>query len=147
MNWTKIIHSKYNCMQFCPIPLCVKEFKNSNSGNLSNMHRNLISSKLYQGPTECKVSFISADQFLRYSIHKILETNRHFLKMVKSCSGYIKTCKSIESRMQKIFESPILCSYVYRRKLKRKKKIHVIRHKDDGLILLLLFYSFFQKEF
>ena len=45
-------------------------------------------------------------------------TNRHFLKMVKSCSGHLKTCKSIENWMSKIFASLILSSYAHRRSKK-----------------------------
>ena len=55
---------------------CFKEIKNNEQHRnfLSDIHQNLISSNLYQGATEYKVSSISADKFLRNSVHKILET-------------------------------------------------------------------------
>ena len=105
---------------------CVKQIKNieQHRNFLSDRHQNLISTNLYQDATEYKVSSISEHKFLSYSVHKILktyrqtdwQTNRHFLKIVKSCSGHLKTCKSIENRKSKIFANPILSSYVYRRK-------------------------------
>ena len=47
---------------------------------------------------------------MRYSVHKILETylhtciqtDRHFQKIVKSCSEHLKICKSIENWVSKI---------------------------------------------
>ncbi|CAL1297983.1 unnamed protein product, partial [Larinioides sclopetarius] len=39
------------------------------------------------------------------------QTDRHFLKIVKSCSGDPKTCRSIKKRRSKIFAIPILSSY------------------------------------
>ena len=41
-------------------------------------------------------------------------TDRYILKIVKSCSGHLKTCTSIENRIPKIFRNPILSSNVYR---------------------------------
>ena len=56
-------------------------------------------------------------KFWRHSYRQTdRQTDRHFLKMMKSCSGHFKTCKSLETRMSKIFVNPILSSYVYRRK-------------------------------
>ena len=71
---------------------------------LSDIHRNRTGTKLYQGATEYKVSLIYAHLCLRYSFYKMLETyiqtdrsiDRHFLKMVKLCTGHPKTCKSLE---------------------------------------------------
>ena len=38
------------------------------------------------------------------------QTDRHFPKIVKSCSGHPKTCKSIENRKSKIYTKSILSS-------------------------------------
>ena len=102
-DWLKIIH--------IVLPHCVKEIKNFEQYKnfLSDMHQNLISFKLYQGATEYKVSSISGHYFLRY----IRPTDRHFLKKVRLCSGHLKTWKSIENRMSKIFANPVLFSYAY----------------------------------
>ena len=91
---------------------------------LRDIHQNPLSPKLYQGITEYKISLISVHQFLRYSAkifwrHTYLQTARHFLNMVKLCSGNLETCKSIENQMLKIFANSMLSSYVYRRKQKR----------------------------
>ena len=124
-DWLNIICIRYNCTHFV-LYHCVKEIKNfkQHRSFSSDMHQNLISTKLYQGGTEYKVSSISAHWFLSYSVHKILETyrqterqtDRHFLIMDKSCLGHLKTCKAIENWISKIFASPILSSYVYKRK-------------------------------
>ena len=89
---------------------------------------------------------VEAHKFLRYSVHKILETyiqtDRLFLKMIKSCSGHLKTCKSIENWMSKIFANPILFSFIYnkiksdflkkksRQKQSGEKKKAMIRHLE-----------------
>ncbi|CAL1283891.1 unnamed protein product [Larinioides sclopetarius] len=39
------------------------------------------------------------------------QTERHFLKIVESCSGAPKTCRSIKKWRSKIFAFPILSSY------------------------------------
>ena len=95
------------------------------------MRQNLISTKLHQDATEFKVSSIYAHQLLRYSVHRIfgdIHTDRRFLKMDKSCSGHLETCKSIENRLSKIFANPILSSFT----LEESKK----------LILYLFIFSF-----
>ena len=51
------------------------------------------------------------------------QTDRHFPKIVKSCSGHPKTCKSIKKRKSKICMKPILSStYVEESKKKKKRK-------------------------
>ena len=97
-----------------------------------------MSTSLYQGATENKVSSISVHQFLRYSVDKILETyiqtirpiGRHFQKIVKSCSGYPKTCKSVKNRKSIIFFTiPILSSYIY----------NIEENKNQNMLLGLFF--------
>ena len=43
--------------------------------------------------------------------------------MIKSCSGHLKTCKSIENRKSKIFANPILSSYVLEESKKKRNSI------------------------
>ena len=38
-------------------------------------------------------------------------TDRHFVKIVKSCSKYPKTCKSVKTESRKIFAIPVRSSY------------------------------------
>ena len=42
--------------------------------------------------------------------HTDRQTDRHFPKIVKSCSGHPKTCKSIKNRKWKICPKPVLSS-------------------------------------
>ena len=108
-DWLKIIRISNN---FVLYP-CIDEIKNFEQQQifLSDIHQNLNSTKLHKNATVDNVSSISAHEFLRYSVHKILETYihiyRYFLKMIKSYSGHFKTCKPIENRMSKIFGNPI----------------------------------------
>ena len=44
--------------------------------------------------------------------HRDTQTDRHFPKIVKSCSRNPKTCKSIKNRKSKICTKSILSSYV-----------------------------------
>ena len=91
----------------------------------TDTHRNIISPKLYQGAPESSifVNFINFRAFV-LELHcpqnfGDLHTDKHFQKIVKSCSGHLKTCKSVENRrISKIFSNPILFSCVYRRKYK-----------------------------
>ena len=52
--------------------------------------------------------------------------------MVKSCSGHLKKCKSIENRMSKIFTNPILSFYTYKRKQKE-----IVSYKKEIFFVLL----------
>ena len=83
------------------------------------MHQNLISTKIYQVQQNVKfLQFLCIGLWVTVSTklwrHTYRLTDRHFLKMVKSCSGYLKVCKSIKTRMSKIFTNPMLSSYAYR---------------------------------
>ena len=75
---------------------CVKEMKNfvQHRNFLNDMNQNPISSKLYQGATEYK---ISAHKFLRYNVHKILETYMQTDRQNFSNNGQIvfRTSKNI----------------------------------------------------
>ena len=51
--------------------------------------------------------------------------DRHFSEIAKSCSGHLKTCKSIKNRKSKICTKPILSS-IY---IEESKNIHHIRNK------------------
>ena len=90
----------------------------------SDFHQKLIDTNIRQGAFKYKISWSSVHYFSRYTCHKIFvthiqthrQTDRHFPKMVKTCSGCLKTCKSIKNRKSKIFTKPILSSYLYRRK-------------------------------
>ena len=77
------------------------------------------------------------------------QTDRRFLKMVKSCSGHLKTCKSTKNRMSKIFANPILSSRVYTEESKKEspcilriKELHhssmnfVRKHKSEYDMML-----------
>ena len=44
------------------------------------------------------------------------QTDRHFVKIVKSCSRHSKMCKSIKNRMSKIFTIKIVSYIKYGRK-------------------------------
>ena len=95
---------------------------------LNDFHQKLIDTNLCWGDTKYKVLWNSVHQFSSYTYHKIFvahtqthkqthrQRDRHFPEIVKSCSGHLKLCKSIENRKSKIFANPILSSYVYRRK-------------------------------
>ena len=119
------------------------------------MQQKIISAKS-QGATEHKFSSISAQQFLRYSVHKILQTkiqtDRKFLKIVKPYSGYLKTWKPIKNRLSKLFLNPILSSYVYRRKQKRSSNtgnftISIYYEIPDSYSSSSLFYKNLQCPF
>ena len=78
-------------------------------------------------------------------------TDRHFPKIVKSCSGHPKTCKSIENRKSKICTKPILSSICIeeskkrrrRRKKERKKKNeNAMRFCNKSITLPANFKSF-----
>ena len=76
-----------------------------------------------EAKTWCIILKILENYYYRTPFHAIMppnfchiHTDRHFLKMVKSCSGHLKTYKSIKNRKSKIFKNPILSSYIYRRK-------------------------------
>ena len=60
-------------------------------------------------------------------------TDRHFPKIVKSCSGHPKPCKFIKNRKSKICTKPILSS-TYIKISKKKNRAHV----SSIFILLLL---------
>ena len=50
------------------------------------------------------------------------QTDRHFIKIMKSCSGHPKTRKSVKNRKSKNFKIPILFSYLeYEKKVKKNK--------------------------
>ena len=42
--------------------------------------------------------------------HTDTQTDRHFPKIVKSCSGHPRTCKSIKNQKSKICTEPLLSS-------------------------------------
>ena len=56
-------------------------------------------------------------------------TDRHFPKIVKSCSGHPKTCKSIENRKSKICTKPIFCS-TYIEESKNRESIITTKCND-----------------
>ena len=60
-DWLKIIRIRCNCTKFI-LYRCIKEIKKfrTTSEFLSNIHQNLIHTKLYQDATKYKVSSISA---------------------------------------------------------------------------------------
>ena len=59
-------------------------------------------------------------------IHAYIHKDRHFLKMVKSCSRCFKTYKSIENRVSKIFTNSIFSSHAYQRKKNGKFRVLAI---------------------
>ena len=62
--------------------------------------------------------------------HIDTQTDRHFLKIVKSCSGYPKTSKSIKNRKSKIFTKPILSS-IYVEENKKYNRILILNKDED----------------
>ena len=58
-----------------------------------------------------------------------IHTDKHFLKMVKSCSGHLKICKFIENRKLKIFANPMT---------KSKDFCTILKH-------LLIFFILYKK--
>ena len=106
------------------------------------MRQNLISIKLYQNATEYEnfINFLALVLEIQCpqnfeDIHTDRQIIRHFLKKVKSCSGHLKTCKSIENRTSKIFMNPILSSYAYRRK---SLKLHKSKHQCSVIYLNMI---------
>ena len=84
---------------------------------LSNMYQNLIGNILCYNTTKSKISGNSAHQIFRLHGHKIFVTDRHFVKIVKSCFGHPKNCKfGIIS---------ILSSNI---EFRRKSKIFITKH-------------------
>ena len=72
-------------------------------------------------------------------------TDRHFLKTVKSCSGHLKPCKSNENPKSKIFENPILSSYVlYIEESKKKVVLEIVLKIFEIVIRPHNLFSFFQ---
>ena len=56
--------------------------------------------------------------------HTEWPTDRHFVKILKSCPVHPKTCKSVKNRKSKIFTIPILLFYIeYRRKWKVNERL------------------------
>ena len=53
-------------------------------------------------------------------------TDRHFPKIVKSCSGHPKTCKSIKNRKSKVCTKPILSSTY----IEESKKKYTTKQKN-----------------
>ena len=62
--------------------------------------------------------------------HTHRQTDRHFPKIVKSCLGHPKTCKSIENRKSKISTKPILSSTYTEESKKMKRVINSIKLRD-----------------
>ena len=58
--------------------------------------------------------------------------DRHFPKIVKSCSGHPETCKSIKNRKSKICTKPILSSTESKKKLYKKQKEEEEKKKRVG---------------
>ena len=64
--------------------------------------------------------------------HRNGHTDRHFSEIIKTCSGHLKTCKSIKNWKSKNFTKPILFS------------IYILQ---KNLEVLLLMYVFFIENF
>ena len=92
---------------------CVKEIKNfeQHRNFLSDMHQNLIRTKLYQDATEYKVSSVSFISSWETVCTKFWRHNTYIQTFSKYDQFVFKTCKSIENRISKTFPNPILSSY------------------------------------
>ena len=86
-----------------------------------------------------KVSWNSVHLFSSYTCHKNFaphtdkqtdtQTDIHFPKIVNSCSGHPKTCKSIKSRKSKICSKSILsCTYVEESKNWSRVDMEILRY-------------------
>ena len=62
------------------------------------------------------------------------QSDKHFLNLVKSCSGYSIMCKLVKSWKSKTFKIPMLSSYIeYRRKKKNKA---FVLYKSSKYVLI-----------
>ena len=72
-------------------------------------------------------------------LHSDLQTERYFLKTVKSCSGHLKTSKSVKNRKSKNFTIPIFSSHTEHRKKQKnveyllKKQMHYERFLSTAI--------------
>ena len=81
-----------------------------------------------------EILFISSRATLatKFLSHTHTDTHRHFPKIVKSCSGHPKTCKSIENRKSKIYIFDFdICSYI------RKKNGFRLENESKILIAVI----------
>ena len=89
-------------MQFCPISLCSRNQKFRTAELLEQHAQKSVQHQLYKSANEYKVSSISAHKFFKIlcpqNFVDIHTDSRHFLKMVKSCSGQPKTGNPLKAR-------------------------------------------------
>ena len=123
-DWFKIMRIWCSCMQFCLIPPSQRNKKKKRTMQ-EVFEQHAPKSYEHQIISRCNriLSFLNflalvLDIQCPQNFGDIRHTYRHFLKMVKSCIGHLKTCQFIENRMLKIFMNPVLCSNEHRRKEK-----------------------------
>ena len=61
------------------------------------------------------ISFCSS-AVTNFVSHEDRQTDRHFVEMLKSCSGHLKMCKTVKNRNLKSFTIPVLSLYTENRK-------------------------------
>ena len=114
-DWLKIIWHTV-----LPYTALLKKSKISNNNGTSWV----ICSKIKSTPVYVKIQInvkLHAIPFTTFCLSAatkfVSHRDKHFVKLVKSCSGYPKTCKSIKNRKSKIFVIPIFSSCtLYKRK-------------------------------
>ena len=98
----------------------------------------LINNNLQQSAIGYKVSWNLVHLFWGYIRQKIFDTDRNFLKIMKSYSEHLKTCKSTKNRQSQILTEVFMFFYLYRRKCKRAKNRVCMVGKWESRIFLAL---------